>query len=243
MSSYKIGTSGWNYTSWKINFYPKDCPQSQWLEYYSQYFDTVELNATFYRFFKADIYQRWYNRTPEGFKYVVKVPGYITHRKQLLDATNQIQTFCKNVKVLKEKLALILLQLSPRTPYDLDRLEEKLIDFGNETKRLVIEFRNEKWLTDDTVKLLKKYHAIFCNVDSPTFQHQAIMTSKIAYLRLHGRKKMYQYFYSEKELEDIAQQVQLLKKNGAKQIYCFFNNDVNANSVNNAFMLKKILGC
>lgn len=241
METFRIGTSGWSYTSWKDNFYPADCPQSKWLEYYAQYFDTVELNATFYRFFKEETFQNWYHRVPSHFKYIVKVPGFITHRKQLLDAQSQLESFCDNVMALKRKLGLMLLQLSPRTPYDLPRLEEKLIGFGKQAKKLVVEFRNEKWLTDDTIKLLKKYKAIFCNVDSPTARLQTIVTSKVSYIRLHGRKRMYNYLYSTKELKEIAQQAKQLHKKGADTIYIFFNNDVNANSVKNALELKRLL--
>lgn len=239
---FQIGTSGWNYASWRFNFYPKDGPQKRWLEYYSQYFDTVELNATFYRFFKEEQFSNWYERVPKNFEYVIKVPQYISHRKQLIDAEDQVKAFCERIHLLKNKLGLILLQLAPRTPYHPERLEEKLLQFGQYTKKLVVEFRNEKWQTDEVLSLLKKYRAIYCNVDSPTMRLQNILTSKIGYIRLHGRRRMYDYNYTQFELEDIAQQARQMHKQGAKTVYVFFNNDVNANSVMNALALKKILG-
>lgn len=241
MSTYRIGTSGWSYTGWRGRFYPPHCPQAKWLEFYTSQFDTVELNATFYRFFKDDTFEKWYQQVPDNFKYVLKVPSYVTHRKQLLDAKDQIQAFCHQVDILKQKLGLILLQLSPRTPYELSRLEERLIDFGHYTKKLVVEFRNEKWLTEETLQLLKKHKAVFCNVDSPSIHLQTIVTSTIGYIRLHGRKKMYEYLYSTKELEEVAEQARTLNKKGAKIVYVFFNNDVNANSAKNALTLKNIL--
>lgn len=241
MTAFRIGTSGWNYISWKNKFYPEGCPTAEWLEYYTNYFDTVELNATFYRFFKEEHFLNWYRRVPKNFKYVVKVPGFITHRKQLLDAKEQTELFCANAALLKNKLGLMLLQLSPRTPYDLDRLEEKLQIFGKASRKLVVEFRNDKWLTEDTLKLLKRYKAIFCNVDSPSIQLQTIVTSQTSYIRLHGRKKMYDYLYSDNELNEIAEQAKQLQQMGAKTIYIFFNNDINANAVDNALSLKRKL--
>lgn len=240
MSTFRIGTSGWNYTSWRNRFYPKDCPQSKWLEYYCKYFDTVELNATFYRNFQENVYLRWQERVPPDFDYVIKVPGFITHRKLLLDAAEQVEEFCNKAQKLEDKLGLLLLQLSPRTPFDLIRLENKFKQFGKYTHKLVVEFRNDKWLVDDTYQLLRKYQVTYCNTDSPTTRLHAIATSQYGYIRLHGRQKMYVYNYSRRELEEVVAQANQLKKMGAKTVYIFFNNDVNANSVKNALTLKEL---
>lgn len=241
MAEFRIGTSGWNYPSWRYHFYPSDCPQSKWLEYYSQFFNTVELNATFYRFFTNEHYLNWYKRVPENFKFVVKVPGYITHRKQLLDAEQQTKQFIQHSSYLGKKLGLRLLQLAPRTSYHFDRLNEKLQLFGKESSRLAVEFRNTSWLNEEVFELLSKYHAVFCNVDSPSVCLQTIVTSRTSYIRLHGRKAMYNYNYSKHELTEIADQARELEQQGARLIYIFFNNDVNANSIKNALTLKAML--
>lgn len=238
---FRIGTSGWNYQSWRERFYPKECPQSKWLEYYSDHFDTVELNASFYRFFTAQQFIHWGERVPKNFKFVVKVPQYITHRKQLLDAEQQTDDFCNSIIPLKNKLGLVLLQLSPRTPYDLDRLALKIKQFGKLRRKLVVELRNEKWHTPEVIQLLRKQHTIYCNADSPVVTIQNIVTSDIAYIRLHGHTKLYDYNYSRAELKKIATAAQRLHEQGAKTVYIFFNNDVDANSVNNALYLKKLL--
>ncbi|RLA96019.1 MAG: hypothetical protein DRG83_17865, partial [Deltaproteobacteria bacterium] len=67
-----IGTSGWSYKHWKDKFYPQGVPQSKWLEYYTEHFNTVELNASFYRLPKSATVVNWYKRTPADFKFAVK---------------------------------------------------------------------------------------------------------------------------------------------------------------------------
>ena len=75
---FHIGTSGWNYDHWKGTFYPEDWPKKRWLEYYITCFDTVELNATFYRLPKEKTFSNWNERTPGHFQWAVKASRYIT---------------------------------------------------------------------------------------------------------------------------------------------------------------------
>ena len=79
-----IGTSGYNYPHWWNGvFYPSDLPQRKWLEFYAEYFKTVELNVSFYRLPKKEVFEGWYKRTPKGFSFAVKGSRFITHIKRL----------------------------------------------------------------------------------------------------------------------------------------------------------------
>lgn len=238
--TYRVGTSGWTYDDWQPRFYPKDCPKRKWLEFYAEHFTSVEINATFYRRFKDVVYQNWHDRVPTDFRYVLKIPRFITHRKILLDIQEDLKTFCTSAQLLKEKLGILLLQLAPRTPYDLDRLENVLNHFPN-TKKVAVEFRDPKWFTPETFALLKKFRAIFCTADSPKTRLENIVTSDKAYIRLHGRTKWFDYNYSTKQLEQIADLANNMHTQGAKEVYIFFNNDMHANAVKNAATLRKIL--
>jgi uncharacterized protein YecE (DUF72 family) len=81
-----IGTSGYNYPHWwNGTFYPSDLPQKKWLEFYAEHFDTVELNVSFYRLPKKEVFQGWYKRTPKKFVFAVKGSRFITHIKRLKD--------------------------------------------------------------------------------------------------------------------------------------------------------------
>ena len=77
----RIGTSGWIYRHWKGRFYPEGLPSKDWLEFYCRYFDTVELNSSFYRIPSRRVFESWNRRTPEGFLFAVKASRLITHRK------------------------------------------------------------------------------------------------------------------------------------------------------------------
>jgi len=236
-TKFYIGTSGWVYPHWKEKFYPEDLPQSKWFEYYSSKFTTVEVNATFYRAFAADTYQKWYEQAPVGFKYVIKAHRLITHRKYLQDVNADIKRCWDSAALLQEKLGLILLQLPPQMPYDLERLEHALSAFPDPSK-VAVEFRHKKWLTAETKVLLRKLNVTFCTSDAPDIDLIDWVTSKIGYIRLHGHNLSYTGNYSTPELKNIAKLAENMVKKGAKTIYVFFNNDAEAYAPKNALDLR-----
>lgn len=235
-----IGTSGWTYPEWRGTFYPNNMSAKNWLQFYSEHFDMVEMNATFYRFFKKENFQRWHDIVPNHFRFIVKAPRIITHRRHLIHCEDVIQEFCTSIKPLGNRLALILLQLAPRTAYAPDRLEKALLAFPQRHK-VVVEFRDKKWLTDEVKALLTRLKVVFCATDSPKTDLVSWVTSQTAYIRLHGHKKWYDYYYKKPELIRIAKFAKLLSKKGAKKIYIAFNNDHHAYAVKNARSLKALL--
>lgn len=239
-TKFFIGTSGWNYPHWKGVFYPDDWPKSRWFEYYARYFTTVEVNATFYRRFKDQTYYNWREKAPEGFRYVLKAPRIITHRKYLKDVDEEIRQFWRSANLLKEKFGLILLQLAPATPYEPGRLKHALNTFG-EPSKIAVELRKDVWFTDEVKNLLGKLGSVFCNADSPKTRLNDWLTSSIAYLRLHGRRKWYAYNYSDEELREIAELARGFSERGARCVYIFFNNDFEGYAVKNAITLKEML--
>src|SRR3989337_3344791 len=104
MSKVYMGTSGFTYLHWKGVFYPLDFPQSRWLEYYSQHFKTVEINASFYHQMSKGVYEGWAKRTPDDFTFVVKGSRFITHIKRLKDCQEPVGRFLESVSGLGEKL-------------------------------------------------------------------------------------------------------------------------------------------
>ncbi|MBS0351216.1 MAG: DUF72 domain-containing protein [Proteobacteria bacterium] len=234
-----IGTSGWTYEDWAGAFYPKELPKSKWLEYYASQFNTVELNATFYRSFPQKTYESWYKRTPDNFHFVVKISRFISHIKKLVDVEESIQKAQQSAHGLKEKLGLFLLQLPPKIGYNKELLISTLAAFSDPSQ-LVVEFRNAQWFNPETYSILKKFNCIACNIDSPHLRIYDWVTSDIAYLRLHGHTKMYAYDYDRRQLNKITDILDGLKKKGAKKIYVFFNNDHFACAPKNAAKLKKI---
>ncbi|MFQ5637817.1 MAG: DUF72 domain-containing protein [bacterium] len=239
-TQFFIGTSGWSYPHWRGIFYPEDQPKNRWFEYYAQQFSTVEVNATFYRFFKDDTFRNWRERAPEGFRYVLKAPRVITHRKYLQEVEQPIQQFWQSAQLLAGKFGVILLQLAPNMPYDPERLRTALLAF-EEPSRIAVELRHPRWLTDEIHALLKETGAIFCAADSPDSDLVHWLPSKTAYIRLHGRKSMYAYNYSAHELREIAEFAQKTARLGAKTVYIFFNNDFQGYAPKNAATLSEML--
>ena len=235
-----IGTSGWTYDHWKGCFYPVGLPKSQWFEYYSSHLPAVEVNATFYRAFNDHTYLNWKERAPQGFGYVLKAPRNITHRKYLIGVEEDIKTFCRSSALLGDRMEMILLQVAPGTPYNLERLEKALRAFSD-PGRVAVEFRNPHWLTQETESLLQAVGATFCNVDSPQQKLTNLLTSDRAYLRLHGRGHWYAYNYSHDELKEIANLAQELASRGARRVFVFFNNDFEGYAPANALTLLELI--
>ncbi|HSB65999.1 MAG TPA: DUF72 domain-containing protein [Anaerolineales bacterium] len=235
-----IGTSGWTYDHWKGSFYPESLPKSHWFDYYASHFSSVEINATFYRTFKDQTYQKWKERSPQEFGYVLKAPRLITHRKFLLDVDELVKVFYQSCTLLEDKFELILLQVAPQTPYDPERLSKALLAFPDPGK-VAVEFRHPEWYSQETLDMLQSIGTTICNVDSPRQKITSLLTSNKAYLRLHGRKHWYSYNYSEDELKEIAGLATELVHRGATRMYIFFNNDFEGYAPANALALKHLL--
>lgn len=239
-TSFIIGCSGWTYSDWRGKFYPKDLPMRLWFDYYKQHFNVVEINATFYRFFPKKTYLKWYKQAGPNFVYIIKVPRLISHFKRLQHCDDLIKTFCQSVSLLKDKLALILLQLPPSFTLNLELLEDAILSF-DDPKKLVIEFRNKSWLIDETLELLKKYNCTYCSADSPDMLLNDWVSSDTGYIRLHGRKQWFNYKYTKKELMRVALIAKKMQKNGASKVFILFNNDFYAYAVQNAKTVEKML--
>ena len=100
---YHIGCSGWSYSSWQGPFYPLNIENSQWLRYYSQVFDYVEIDSTFYRMPTPFMVKNWYKRTPDNFRFTAKFPKVITHDKRLKDVEKELEYFFESISGLEEK--------------------------------------------------------------------------------------------------------------------------------------------
>jgi uncharacterized protein YecE (DUF72 family) len=214
--------------------------KSRWFTFYAGRFNSVEINATFYRTFQDQTYQKWKERAPQGFGYVIKAPKTITHHKMLKDVESDIQAFCRSASLLGETFGMILLQTAPNLPYDPGLLQSALSAFSDPT-RVAVEFRNKRWFNSEIESLLCSAGAAFCNVDSPRQKLTEFLTSERAYLRLHGRNNWYSSSYSFDELCSIADLALRMKGRGARKVYIFFNNDFGGYAPANALSLQPLL--
>lgn len=233
-----IGTSGWNYPHWQGVFYPDQLGQSAWLEYYTQFFNCVELNVTFYRLVQKKTFQNWYKRTPKDFYFVAKGSRFITHIKRLKSVKEPLDLFLNHALGLKDKLAALLWQLPPGFKKDIGRIEIFLKLVKKTKIRQVFEFRNPSWFDIETFGLLKKYNACLCIAHSSQFPCIKEITADFLYLRFHGNAALYSSNYSLEELKEWAGFARSVK---LREVFAFFNNDAYGYALGNAKQFRGLL--
>lgn len=242
MSKIKIhiGTSGWSYEEWKKVFYPQEIKNKEQLEYYSQHFDTVEINSTFYHLPLEKTIQNWSEKVSKNFIFSVKASRYITHIKRLREGEITTPRLFEKISLLGHQLGPILFQLPNHFKKDKDRLEEFFINLTRDF-HYTFEFRDPSWFTDEIYDLLKKYHIALCITDLKGHLSPEELTSHFTYIRLHGPKFAYQGSYSKKQLEDWKRKI-LNWVDHKISVYCYFDNtDSEAHAIKNAKELKRLV--
>jgi uncharacterized protein YecE (DUF72 family) len=237
---FYVGTSGWTYDHWRGDFYPMKLARTRWFDYYAERFTSVEVNATFYRVFTDTTFEKWRTQVGPDFRYVLKVPRQITHEKHLAGCEEEIRGFCRSASLLGDQLGMLLLQIAPDMPYDLDLLKSALMAF-DDPRQVAVEFRAEYWRGEAVRSLLEKLGTVYVSVDSPTTRLSDWVTGQAAYIRLHGRSGWYDSNYSPAELNEIAALARQMSQRGAEKVYVFFNNDVGGYAPHNALALAEIL--
>ena len=230
-----IGCSSYYDLNWQGIFYPEDLPKSKWFEYYCQYFDTFEINSTFYKMPTARTLQTWHNKAPQDFVFSVKAPKTITHISKFIDCRQQLDDFylaCKNG--LGKKLGPLLFQLPPSYDYTDERLE-LLCNSLNRDFQNVIEFRHESWWNAIVFEALSANHISFSGVDYPKLPNQVINTEEIIYYRFHGNPRLFYSGYSNEELQRVANDVRANVK--SKKAYIYFNNTASTEGILNALQM------
>ena len=237
--NWKIGCSGFHYKEWKGIFYPESLPQKEWFGFYTQHFNCLELNTTFYRFPVARSLQNWYNSSPPDFTFAVKVPRLITHYKKFTDCKRLIDDFYRLVSEgLKDKLGPVLFQLPPNFTFTNERLELITLSVHKGYKN-VIEFRDAGWWREKVFTSLKKENITFCGIDYPGLDNKAIGTNKTAYYRFHGRPRLYYSAHKICDLKLVADTLLTNKK--INEAFVFFNNTATRAAIRNARWLKKYI--
>lgn len=237
-----VGCAKWNRQDLK-NFYPRGTKDE--LVYYASQFNSIELNATFYRIFPAEQYQKWYDKTPEGFKFFPKMIQNVSHLRRLNDKVYEIvDSYLEVTALLKEKLGTIFLQMhSNFGPKNWDRVV-RFVEYWPKEFPLALEFRHTDWYNDINVAnelyhLLQEHDITNVLVDTAgrrDLMHMCL-TSNEAFVRYVGANHESDY----PRLDDWATRLSKWEKMGLKNIHFFVHQNLELESpLLSAYFIEKL---
>jgi uncharacterized protein YecE (DUF72 family) len=212
-----------------------------WLDFYARHFDTVEVNATFYRLPRQEVVANWVQTTPQDFVLAVKMSRYITHVRRLLDMGSGVWTFYDRIEPLvhSPKLGPVLWQLPANFRRDDERLAGALEKLP--AGRHCFEFRHESWFVPEVYEQLRSHGVALAIGDHPQRPFQAyVLTADWTYIRFHSGTRGRRGNYSESELEEWALRIEAWRREA--DVFAYFNNDWEGFATKNGLWLKERLG-
>jgi len=256
-----IGTSGWSYDDWVGGFYPDGAVQRDYLPTYAEHFDVVEVDSTYYRPPARRMVEGWRDRTPPHFRFAIKAPGEITHKKMLADCGREMDELLEALEPLGERTLCVLLQFgyfnkktfSGAGPF-FDRLDAFLEEYATRVP-LAVEIRNKWWLGREYFDLLRRRgasaalaeHSWMPPVDEMIAKHDAV-TGPFAYLRLIGDRHGIEKITTVWSDEVVDRQADLTRVAAALRtlaervpVYTFANNHYAGHGPATARRLRRLL--
>jgi uncharacterized protein YecE (DUF72 family) len=227
-----VGTSGYSYKEWKGSFYPLGLPAKQMLRYYGEHFRVVESNYTFQKLPAPSVVAVWASEVPAGFKFALKAPQQITHRKRLNDVAGPVAEFLEVAGGLRRRLGPLLFQLPPNFKKDVSRLRDLLALLPR--RRVALEFRHPSWFDEEVFGLLRKRGAALCIADTDDgLDVPFVATADWGYLRLRGTN------YTDAELRAWVKRI---RNQGWRDAYVFFKHEDEGNGPRLAKRLLELAG-
>jgi uncharacterized protein YecE (DUF72 family) len=257
----RVGPAGWAYKDWEAVVYPQK-PGAKFdpLEYLARFFNTIEINSSFYRPFTVTIAKSWLKRVSnsQDFKFTAKLHRVFTHERGKATAEDEKQVR-EGLDALGAagKLGALLLQF----PWSFKNTDEERVYLAKLLERFrdypqVLEIRHSSWNTPQIYEWLEELGVGLCNVDQPLFaksiKPDAIATSQVGYVRLHGRNyhdwfrekaprdDRYNYLYSIDELEPWISRIKEIAEK-TRESYVITNNHFRGQAVVNALEIKATL--
>ncbi len=231
----RIGISGWRYKGWRGSFYPAGLAQRAELEFAARHFNTIELNGSFYSLQRPNLFESWYNETPQDFVFAVKGSRYLTHMLKLRNIESPLANFfAQGVLRLNEKLGPILWQFPPQTRFDPERFEAffkllprthkaaaelgRLHDHRLDNRtwlqvskdrpiRHAVEIRHESFACEEFIALLRKHRIGLVVADTVEWPLLVDVTADFVYCRLHGSEQLYTSGYEADAIQVWARRV------------------------------------
>lgn len=238
----RVGTSGWSYDHWDGVLYPPGTPARDRLARYGAEFDTVELNASFYRWPRDSAFASWRRRLPDGFGLSVKAPRGLTHARRLYAPEVWSPRIAGAWHELGPRREVLLVQLPPGLERDDARLDWFLGSLPDWI-RVAVELRHPSWHDDAVFALLERRGAAYVVMSGAHLPCVLRATASTVYVRLHGpdHGHLYAGSYSDDDLRWWADRVREWEADG-RDVLVYFNNDGGGNAVRNARTLRGLLG-
>jgi uncharacterized protein YecE (DUF72 family) len=200
--SVRVGTSAFTAAGWRGTFYPEKLKSGDYLSYYAQHFDVVEIDSTFYGTPRVSTVQSWDAKTPKGFLFAAKVPQEITHKKVLKDCDAEFKAFLTTMETLGEKLGPLLFQFGKFDKYSfksVDDFLERLIPFLKKLpkdRKFAVEIRNKNWLVPRFADVLRGHGVALALIDQSWMPRPwemkdqfDLITSDFTYVRWLGNRR------------------------------------------------------
>ena len=204
MVKIAIGTAGWDYKDWIGSFYPSNLKRSEHLEFYSKYFDIVEINSTFYNPPSSSMVENWYNSVPQDFRFIVKVWQKISHNLNDPDIDSYIYDFFSRIRLLKNKIRGFLIQFPPWFKFSEKHLEQ-LISLLKEIPRnnqYFIELRDNSWFKPEILTQFVNSKIILNTTYKPNLEPFYLQNQEFYYIRLIGDRKLTKFHRIQREQKD-----------------------------------------
>ena len=237
-----VGTSGWSYDHWKDVLYGPGVTPAGRLARYVDEFDTVELNASFYRWPRDATFEQWRDRLPEGFTMSVKAARGLTHARRLRSPEEWVERIVRGWNALGDKHGPILVQLHPALERDDARLDYFLSCLPTGLP-VAVEFRHPSWDHPAVYELLERRGAAYVVMSGAGLPCILKATADLVYVRLHGPDGdvLYAGSYSSDALRWWADRIHEWTDQG-RDVFAYFNNDGEGNAVRNARELRTLVG-
>ncbi|MCB8819709.1 DUF72 domain-containing protein [Microvirga rosea] len=239
----RIGTSGWHYRSWNGPFYPSDLKPKDFLSFYVEYFNTAEINNSFYRLPTEQAVSAWAKAVPEGFLFAWKVSRYITHLKRLKDVEESIDLVFGRMDLLGATQGPALFQLPPSFKADAANLERlnRCLARVPDRLRCAVEFRHPSWYDERSLDLLRSHNAALCLSDHRAAPAPWVATADFVYVRGHGPTGFYAGSYEAGTLKEWAGMLRRWR-NEKRDVFVYFDNDIKGAAPGDARQLLTLTG-
>jgi uncharacterized protein YecE (DUF72 family) len=251
MAILKLGCAGWDYKDWIGSFYPKNLDRSFHLNFYSNYFDIIEVNSSFYNLPSEKYVKNWYQQVPNNFQFIIKVWQEITHKLGEDDVEELITKFFNTMTPLQEKLYGYLFQYPPWFKYSIEH-ENKIKNLLNKIPNLghitiIFEFRDDSWFNSkENLKFLTNSGVTIATTYKPEITPYYYINQRNYYIRLIGDRELTNFNAiqrsQEESINNLIKNVENLRRNPKIfQIFIIVNNHFAGFAPESVNLLKKML--